>query len=59
MGGLICLVVGTVDLVMEDQSTLNLVFLVGSLLVTAWLLAAGVLLRRCRGVLDGWGGGHG
>jgi hypothetical protein len=46
IGGLICLLVGTVNLVKEDQAALNLVFLVGSLLVTAWLLVSGVLLRR-------------
>jgi hypothetical protein len=46
VGGVICLFVGVSNLVREDQSALDLVFLIGSLLVTAWLLAAGVLLRR-------------
>jgi hypothetical protein len=46
VGGLICAIVGVANLLIEDQAKLNLVFLVGSLLVTVWLLAAGVLLRR-------------
>jgi hypothetical protein len=46
VGGVICGFVGVANLLMEDQAALNLVFLVGSLLVTAWLIAAGVLLRR-------------
>jgi len=46
VGGLCCLVVGVHNLVSEDQSALDVLFLVGSLLVTAWLLAAGVLMRR-------------
>ena len=35
-----------VNLVREDQSTLNIPFLIGSLLVTVWVIAAGVLLLR-------------
>ncbi|MDT7550117.1 MAG: hypothetical protein QOE84_2511 [Actinomycetota bacterium] len=46
VGGVICSFVGVANLLMEDQAALNLVFLVGSLLVTAWLIAAGVLMRR-------------
>ena len=45
-GGAICLFVGVANLLRDDQATFNLVFLIGSLLVTAWLFAAGVLLRR-------------
>lgn len=46
VGGLICAFVAVANLLREDQAALNLVFLVGSLLVTAWLIAAGLLLRR-------------
>ncbi|MBK5306749.1 MAG: DUF4386 family protein [Frankiaceae bacterium] len=46
VGGLICAFVGVANLLMEDQAALNLVFLVGSLLVTVWLIASGVQLRR-------------
>ena len=46
VGGIICGFVGVANLVKEDQAALNLVFLVGSLLVTVWLIASGVLLRR-------------
>jgi hypothetical protein len=46
IGGLICAFVGLANLLTEDQAKLNLVFLVGSLLVTVWLIAAGLQLRR-------------
>ncbi|MCU1588826.1 MAG: hypothetical protein JWP11_82 [Frankiales bacterium] len=46
LGGVICAFVGVANLLLEDQAALNLVFLVGSLLVTVWLIASGVLLRR-------------
>jgi hypothetical protein len=46
VGGLICGFVGVANLLLEDQSSLNNVFLVGSLLVTVWLIAAGALLMR-------------
>jgi hypothetical membrane protein len=46
VAGVICAFVGVANLVTEDQSSLNLVFLVGSLLATVWVIAAGVLLRR-------------
>src|SRR4051812_12172026 len=46
VGGLICFVVGVINLIREDQSTLNIPFLIGSLLVTVWVIAAGVLLTR-------------
>ncbi|HYT38938.1 MAG TPA: hypothetical protein VEN99_05480 [Acidimicrobiia bacterium] len=44
IGGLGCAVVGVVNLVRLDQSATEIPFLVGSLLVTAWLLWAGVVL---------------
>ena len=46
LGGICCIVVGVHNLVSEEQTALDVLFLVGSLLVTAWLLVAGVLLRR-------------
>jgi hypothetical protein len=52
LGGLCCVVVGLHNLVSEDQTALDILFLVGSLLVTAWLLAAGVLMRRAPAVVD-------
>jgi hypothetical protein len=47
-GGLICAVVGLANLLLEDQAKLNIVFLVGSLLVTVWVIAAGIMLSRGR-----------
>ena len=46
VGGLCCIVVGVHNLVSAEQSDLDVLFLVGSLLVTVWLFAAGVLLLR-------------
>ena len=46
VGGLGCLVIGCLNLVREDQTALNIPFLVASLLVTAWVIAAGVWLAR-------------
>jgi hypothetical protein len=46
LGGLCCAVVGVHNLISEDQTALDILFLVGSLLVTVWLLVAGVLMRR-------------
>jgi hypothetical protein len=46
IGGGICLGVGFVNLVQTDQTATNTAFWVGSLLVTVWLLAAGVELWR-------------
>jgi hypothetical protein len=46
VGGLVCAVVGVASLLHEDQSTFDVPFLIGSLLVTAWLIATGVLLAR-------------
>ncbi|MEO8697714.1 MAG: hypothetical protein ABI658_29715 [Acidimicrobiales bacterium] len=45
-GGVLCLVVGIVNLGLDDQSTLDIPFLVGSLLVTVWVLAAGYEMLR-------------
>jgi hypothetical protein len=45
-GGVICLVVGSVNLGLDDQSTLDIPFLIGSLLITAWILAAGYEMLR-------------
>ena len=46
VGGAVCAFVGVVNLGLEDQSTLEIPFLVGSLLVTAWIVAAGTTLLR-------------
>jgi uncharacterized protein DUF4386 len=46
VGGLTCVVVGFVNLMRTDQTATQVPFLVGSLLVTAWILVAGVLLAR-------------
>jgi hypothetical protein len=45
-GGLVCLAVGFVNLLRQDQTATQIPFLVGSLLVTAWILVAGALLWR-------------
>lgn len=55
VGGLVCAFVAIANLVREDQTALNLVFLIGSLLVTVWLIASGVLLRREPGAASGPG----
>jgi hypothetical protein len=46
VGGAVCLVVGCINLGRQDQTTTQVPFLVGSLLITAWLLGAGALLFR-------------
>lgn len=46
VGGLVCAVVGVAELLTDTPSDFDIPFLVGSLLVTAWLLATGVLLWR-------------
>ena len=46
LGGALCLVVGVVNLGLDDQSTLDIPFLIGSLLVTGWVLAAGLVMLR-------------
>jgi hypothetical protein len=46
VGGALCVVVGFVNLVRADQTTLQIPFLIGSLLVTVWIIAAGALLWR-------------
>lgn len=45
-GGAACTVVGAIGLFVSDQSTLTIPFLLGSLLVTAWYLAAGAVAWR-------------
>jgi hypothetical protein len=45
-GGAICLVVGSVNLGLDNQSTLDIPFLIGSLLITAWVIAAGYEMLR-------------
>jgi len=44
LGGLICGVVGVAGLFLSDQNPLNIPFLVGSLLVTLWVIFAGLQL---------------
>ena len=46
VGGLVCAVVGFASLLKDDQSTFNVPFLIGSLLVTAWLITSGAMLTR-------------
>jgi hypothetical protein len=53
VGGLCSLVVGAINLMIEDQTRTDIPFLIGSLLVTAWIICAGVqLLRDNRGVAE-------
>ena len=51
-GGAVCVVVGVVGLLIRDQSNINIPFLVGSLLVTVWVLATGVHLLQTPDVID-------
>jgi hypothetical protein len=46
VGGALCVVVGFINLSREDQTPTQIPFLVGSLLVTAWVIAAGIGLWR-------------
>jgi hypothetical protein len=46
VGGIVCAFVGAVNLGLDDQSTLDIAFLVGSLLVTVWAIAVGWVLFR-------------
>jgi len=46
IGGLACAVVGAEGMFVSDQSSLNIPFLIGSLMVTLWILATGVVLWR-------------
>lgn len=46
VGGLVCAVVGVAELLTDTPSDFDIPFLVGSLLVTLWLLATGVVLWR-------------
>jgi hypothetical protein len=46
LGGAICAFVGMVNLGRDDQTTLEIPFLIGSLVVTAWIISAGRFLAR-------------
>lgn len=46
LGGLVCAVVGVAELLTDTPSDFDIPFLVGSLLVTLWLLATGAALWR-------------
>lgn len=46
LGGAVCVVVGVGSLLKTDQSTFDIPFAVGSVIVTVWLLATGVRLWR-------------
>jgi hypothetical protein len=45
-GGAVCVVVGFGSLLRDDQSVYDVPFLIGSLIVTLWLIASGVALWR-------------
>lgn len=45
-GGLTCTVVGVIDVLSQDQGRANVAFLVGSLLLTGWVLATGATMVR-------------
>lgn len=50
LGGTICVFVGIAELLKSDQSTFDIPFAIGSVLVTLWLLATGIgLWRRSSG----------
>jgi hypothetical protein len=46
LGGAVCAVVAAIMFVQTDSGSQDVAFLVGSLLVTAWFLCAGVWLLR-------------
>jgi hypothetical protein len=46
VGGLVCVVVGIGSLLKQDQSTFDIPFAIGSVIVTIWLLATGMRLWR-------------
>jgi hypothetical protein len=48
VGGAVCIVVGFLNLLTSDQADNEIPFLVGSLLVTVWVLVTGALLLRGR-----------
>ena len=48
LGGAVCGVVAAILFVQTDAGSQDVAFLVGSLLVTAWFLCAGVWLLRSR-----------
>ena len=46
VGGVVCAVVGFAELLKTDQSTFDIPFAIGSVIVTLWLLGTGVVLWR-------------
>ena len=50
LGGLVCVVVGVASLLTSDQSSYDIPFAIGSVVVTIWLLATGVQLWRQPGL---------
>jgi hypothetical protein len=46
IGGLVCVVVGIGSLLHSDQSTFDIPFAIGSVLVTVWLIGIGITLWR-------------
>lgn len=48
-GGAVCAVTGVIGLLVRDQSSIDVPFLVGSLLVTLWVFATGLHLARTPG----------
>jgi hypothetical protein len=48
-GGAVGAVVGVIDLLSSDQGRANLAFLIGSLVVTGWVIATGFVLTRTSG----------
>lgn len=46
VGGAVCVVVGVAELLTSDQSTYDVPFAIGSVIVTIWLLVTGVALWR-------------
>jgi hypothetical protein len=53
VGGATCFVVGVGELLASDQSTYDVPFAIGSVIVTIWLIAVGVLMwRRSDAPLD-------
>lgn len=46
LGGTVCVVVGVAELLTEDQSTYDVPFAIGSVIVTLWLLITGLQMWR-------------
>ena len=53
VGGAVCVIVGVGSLLTSDQSTYDVPFLIGSLLVTFWLIGTGVVMWREPASVDG------